>query len=328
MVGLHDLGDFLNQTSAADVNGNDMLTALDAALILRFLVGYDDETAIGEWVLDPATLTLDRHMGPRTGLEAGACLIGDVSGNWSRSDDGMPKRLAARGATVYMRDFESTAVTDGDETLPAYTTVIGLEDSPPGVYAGEITMRVDGARYRLEAIRPRELLGGYTSAGKQTGDQIRIAFAGTEPLAATGELYEVVLTAVDGSGADGTELAEATITRVLHNEYAMSTRVVRRTTGGPKGTPAVATGIERIRSDRFTTDIAFGLAAKMPVRLSVYDVAGREVRTLVDATMGTGMHRVSWDGCDRYGRKVGARMYLLRFTSREYTGVSRLYVLR
>ncbi|WP_279322556.1 choice-of-anchor Q domain-containing protein, partial [Rhodothermus marinus] len=42
------------------------------------------------------------------------------------------------------------------------------------------------------------------------------------------------------------------------------------------------------------THMSFGLPAPLPVRLVVYDVLGREVRTLVDEPLPAGWHRASW----------------------------------
>jgi hypothetical protein len=45
-----------------------------------------------------------------------------------------------------------------------------------------------------------------------------------------------------------------------------------------------------------TTRIAFNLAVEGPVRLAVFDIAGREVRRLADEHLSAGSHERSWDG--------------------------------
>jgi hypothetical protein len=61
-----------------------------------------------------------------------------------------------------------------------------------------------------------------------------------------------------------------------------------------------------------STTIAFDLPAAGPLRLSVFDVAGRLVRTLVDDSMPQGSHKTVWDGRDSSGREVGSGSYLAR----------------
>jgi pullulanase len=60
------------------------------------------------------------------------------------------------------------------------------------------------------------------------------------------------------------------------------------------------------------TTIKYDLPESGPVRLSVFDVAGRLVRTLVDDTMPQGSHEAVWDGTDASRRAVGSGSYLAR----------------
>jgi len=46
---------------------------------------------------------------------------------------------------------------------------------------------------------------------------------------------------------------------------------------------------------RASTTIRFGLPEASPVRLTVYDVLGRQVAVLVDASLAPGIHRVRFD---------------------------------
>jgi flagellar hook assembly protein FlgD len=48
------------------------------------------------------------------------------------------------------------------------------------------------------------------------------------------------------------------------------------------------------------------------VTLSVFDVAGRRVRTLVDGWMRAGPHSSRWDGRDDGGRAVASGVYFAR----------------
>jgi len=61
-----------------------------------------------------------------------------------------------------------------------------------------------------------------------------------------------------------------------------------------------------------TTSMSFALPNAAPVSLSVYDVSGRLVSTLINRPMDAGMHQVSWDGRDSGGNSVANGVYLLR----------------
>jgi hypothetical protein len=60
------------------------------------------------------------------------------------------------------------------------------------------------------------------------------------------------------------------------------------------------------------TTIRFDLPVAGTVRLAVFDLAGRMVRTLVGEDMSPGTHEVLWDGRDGAGREVGSGTYLTR----------------
>ncbi len=49
-----------------------------------------------------------------------------------------------------------------------------------------------------------------------------------------------------------------------------------------------------------------------PVRLVIYDLRGRVVKTLVEGAVGTGRHPASWDGKNERGRQVPSGVYFVR----------------
>lgn len=60
------------------------------------------------------------------------------------------------------------------------------------------------------------------------------------------------------------------------------------------------------------TTIRYDLPEPGLVRLSIFDVAGRHVRTLVDESRPPGSHEAVWDGRDASGREAGSGTYLAR----------------
>ncbi len=61
-----------------------------------------------------------------------------------------------------------------------------------------------------------------------------------------------------------------------------------------------------------STVIAYEVGRAGPIKLHVFDVAGRLVRTLVDANVPAGRHTVRWDGRDEQGRQVASGRYYYR----------------
>jgi len=60
------------------------------------------------------------------------------------------------------------------------------------------------------------------------------------------------------------------------------------------------------------TSIAFTIPEKSFVELSVYNILGMKVRTLINGDMETGEHTVTFDGKDDSGNPVSAGIYFYR----------------
>ena len=63
---------------------------------------------------------------------------------------------------------------------------------------------------------------------------------------------------------------------------------------------------------RSSLRLALDLPVAARVRLVVYDLAGRQVRALLDETLPAGPHAVTWDGNDAHGKSAASGVYLVR----------------
>jgi hypothetical protein len=66
---------------------------------------------------------------------------------------------------------------------------------------------------------------------------------------------------------------------------------------------------------RASTTLRFSLPRAQQVRVSVFDVGGRLVRTLVDGQLASGRHEASWDGTDASNRPVASGAYFCKLSS-------------
>jgi flagellar hook assembly protein FlgD len=62
--------------------------------------------------------------------------------------------------------------------------------------------------------------------------------------------------------------------------------------------------------------------------MTVYDVAGRRVRALLDKVHDGGSYNVSWDGRDDSGRRAASGVYFCRMDTGLYSATRRLVLLR
>jgi tetratricopeptide (TPR) repeat protein len=106
----------------------------------------------------------------------------------------------------------------------------------------------------------------------------------------------------------------------------------------------VATGVEREDDDNMPADYAlftnypnpfnpsttirFQLPARCNVSLFIYDVTGREVKTLVSGDMDAGNYSVVWNGEDSEGRPVASGVYIVRMQAGYFTQTQKAVLLK
>jgi hypothetical protein len=77
-----------------------------------------------------------------------------------------------------------------------------------------------------------------------------------------------------------------------------------------------------------STSIKIGLPAGGRVELSIYDTAGRLVRTLVEGTLAQGFRSVEWDGTDGAGHRVSSGVYFYRLDAGGETITRKMVLLK
>ena len=76
------------------------------------------------------------------------------------------------------------------------------------------------------------------------------------------------------------------------------------------------------------TRIRFQLAENSDVKLMVYDVLGRKVRTLVSDRMNAGHHVINWDGLNDAGTDVASGMYVYRIKAGNFIAHRKMLLVR
>jgi histidinol-phosphate aminotransferase len=95
------------------------------------------------------------------------------------------------------------------------------------------------------------------------------------------------------------------------------------------GTPTMF-ALNSISPDPFTSrcTITFTTFGNEKTFLSVYDITGRKVITLINAVLGTGTHTVVWDGRDVMGRQAAAGIYIANLMQGEFGASKRITLIR
>jgi hypothetical protein len=77
-----------------------------------------------------------------------------------------------------------------------------------------------------------------------------------------------------------------------------------------------------------TTKVAYSTAERGRVGIRVYNLAGRLVRTLVDAPQEPGEHDAVWDGTTDSGVRAASGVYFIRMEAGGFEAVDKLVLLK
>ncbi|MCH9024894.1 MAG: T9SS type A sorting domain-containing protein, partial [candidate division Zixibacteria bacterium] len=77
-----------------------------------------------------------------------------------------------------------------------------------------------------------------------------------------------------------------------------------------------------------TTTIEYSLSSRSHVMISIYNLLGQHVRTLVDEEKRLGSYSVTWDGLNSAGNPVSSGIYLYRLRAGDYVESKKMSLLK
>jgi hypothetical protein len=77
-----------------------------------------------------------------------------------------------------------------------------------------------------------------------------------------------------------------------------------------------------------STVISFSIPVGNHVMISVYDISGKLVNTLIDHNMGPGYHSVSWYGKDRNGLSVSSGLYVYTLSTKDISLSGKMMLMK
>jgi len=77
-----------------------------------------------------------------------------------------------------------------------------------------------------------------------------------------------------------------------------------------------------------TTTISYQIDSKVNVRLSVYDLTGREVTVLINRLQVPGTYTIEWDGTNKSGTQLPGGIYIYRLSSGNHASAGKMIILR
>ena len=117
----------------------------------------------------------------------------------------------------------------------------------------------------------------------------------------------------------------------LESDYQLPFEfVLEATVGGIRGIPLPKTFAVNCVPNPFVgaTTIKYQLPSPTEITLTIYDITGRIVRTLVDEGESAGYHQVAWDGKNDNGEAAGVGIYFCTLRTDMHRAVKKLILLK
>ncbi len=143
-----------------------------------------------------------------------------------------------------------------------------------------------------------------------------------------------------GSVSDGDQLA-LTLTGELNDGTAIEGQdcIIVKSKGGKFKKKSVADLMDNM-PDKYAllqnypnpfnpeTEIRFGIPESNHVVLTIFDILGNEIRTLVDAQYNAGDYSIRWDAKDHNGNPVPSGVYLYQLQAGGFSQVRKMSLMR
>jgi hypothetical protein len=302
-----------------DVSLNGTITSYDAALILKHLVApflTGSQLSAADVSGDGSVSALDASYILRyvVGLITGFPGLGKTSSSPSL-------------ASAY--DLRTVRGSTADEIQ----IVLHLNGTIP-LYATELQLAYDSTLVTPMDVRKTQVTDAMMIDFRMNPDTTKIAMAGTMPITQDGDVVVVVFHLKDK--AKGLSTVDFKVARLILNETNV-TPDVKQVVVSAGLEPALPTTFEVGQNypNPFnpTTTIQYQLPATSVVTITVYDLLGHEIRSLVSGEQAPGYYRVVWDGRDSHGLQVASSVYFYRIhavsnDSRTFTTVRKMMLLK
>jgi len=77
-----------------------------------------------------------------------------------------------------------------------------------------------------------------------------------------------------------------------------------------------------------STKIQFSLPEQTKVAIRIYDMLGREIKTLINSEQSAGRHEVNWNGDDDLGHKVATGVYMYAISTNKFVQTKKMILLK
>jgi hypothetical protein len=298
----------------ADVTRDGRITVSDALAVLRFLAAQT--TGIGQtgaWIFQPDFAAL--FIQSDTTQNFKTFLLGDVNGSWSAAPS-LNQQMRLPFASVKFGEWRE----DGENI---YLALRAGNEGKVFTALASLALPANLGNALRFVPASTDILAVTNYDAKQDW---HLALAATHGVAPEEKIGELALPRAAASGLQSWQFQKAEV-----NDWPQKLTNVE-TRDGVDAIPAEYT-LSQNYPNPFNpaTWIVFGIPARAgetEVRLEIFTVEGKLVRSLVAGKLTSGTHRVQWDGHDANGETAPTGIYFYRLRADKFTASRRLLLVK
>jgi len=179
-----------------------------------------------------------------------------------------------------------------------------------------------GAKVRAKAVINGKPVWQLHEISSQTGHAAQNGLEAHFGLAQAAVVDSLV---IHWPGGSASVLANVAVNKVLEVTETIGTRVADNTIAAPT-TFALAQNYPNPFNP--STTIKYELPQQVEVKLEIYDLMGRRVRTLVNQRQQAGQYAITWDGRNEQGQAVASGTFIYQLRAGTFMQVRRMALVR
>ncbi len=309
-----------------DISQNGRIAAFDAALALMHSV--QNRNIIGDFFggdvdlfLAIADATRDGTVSPFDAVRILQKVVGRIPGLPFLGEPRAPKAAPVLARMVTISD--ASEVSEKGIKVP-----VSIDDMS-GVLGAYMSISYDVSKLKVTGVSPSEMMSPFMFQSNIEGDEVRIAFASADGIEGSGDIvyieFEILPGVGDNLGDDLIKIADVQLneglipavterTELSLDQYAMpETHSLSQNYPNPFNPETV---------------IHYDLPVRGRVHVSVFNMMGQKVATLVDGEMDAGSHSVVWNAKDSNGESLASGVYLYRMETDGFVQTRKLILMR
>jgi hypothetical protein len=252
----------------------------------------EHKSRVGEWVFVPEMRHYLRNQLPKTDENYSGVLLGEVSGNWKPTDEAKAIRKTVNFTPQYSHQnvMEIPFFWDCNKTLSV----------------AEIEICYDPDLFQFNYIEKSEHTHNFSLFHhEEEPGHLKIAVMGEKNIEANCNFLNVYFTANKNIST-----IQASINQFDFEEYVSYDCEI--SAAGDDQNQIHDFQLKNNYPNPFnvSTKIEYYLAISSEVTLKIYNVYGREIKTLYSGFKGSGVHQSVWNGTDNDGKNVSSGLYL------------------